>query len=56
MSKYGVFSGPNTGIYGPEKTPYLWTLFTQRINKHVDGEIVAGNAIRLVFMKKKANV
>ena len=30
MSKYGVFSGhyfpvfsPNTGKYGPEKTPYL---------------------------------
>ena len=32
MSKYGVFSGPyfpvfspNTGKYGPEKTPYLDT-------------------------------
>ena len=23
MSKYGLFSGPNTGKYGPEKTPYL---------------------------------
>ena len=23
VSKYGVFSGPNTGEYGPEKTPYL---------------------------------
>ena len=23
MSKYGVFSGPNTGKYGPEKTLYL---------------------------------
>ena len=23
MSKYGVFSGPNTGNYGPEKSPYL---------------------------------
>ena len=35
MSKYGVFPGPffpvfspNTGKYGPEKTPYLGT-FTQ---------------------------
>ena len=25
MSKYGVFSGPNTGKYRPEKTPYLDT-------------------------------
>ena len=23
VSKYGVFSGPNTGKYGSEKTPYL---------------------------------
>ena len=26
VSKYGVFSGPNTGKYGLEKTPYLDTL------------------------------
>ena len=25
MSKYGVLSGPNTGKYGPEITPYLET-------------------------------
>ena len=25
VSKYGVFSGPNAGKYGPEKTPYLGT-------------------------------
>ena len=25
VSKYGIFSGPNTGKYGPEKTPYLDT-------------------------------
>ena len=25
MSKYGVFSGPNAGKYGPEKAPYLDT-------------------------------
>ena len=23
MSKYGVISGPNTGKYGPETTPYF---------------------------------
>ena len=23
VSKYGAFCGPNTGKYGPEKTPYL---------------------------------
>ena len=26
------------------------------INKHLDGEIVTDNVIRLVFMKKKAHV
>ena len=25
VSKYGVFSGPNTGKYGTEKIPYLDT-------------------------------
>ena len=25
VSKYGVFSAPNAGKYGPEKTPYLDT-------------------------------
>ena len=25
VPKYGVFSGPNAGKYGPEKTPYLDT-------------------------------
>ena len=25
MSKHGVISGPNTGKYGPEITPYLDT-------------------------------
>ena len=27
MSKYGVFYGPNTEKYGPEKTPYLDTFY-----------------------------
>ena len=25
VSEYGIFSGPNTGKYGPEKTSYLDT-------------------------------
>ena len=28
MSKHGVISGPNTGKYGPEMTPYLDTFHT----------------------------
>ena len=28
VSKYGVFSGPNTGKYGPVKTPCLDTFHT----------------------------
>ena len=28
VSKYGVFSSPNTGKYGPEKL-CIWTIFTQ---------------------------
>ena len=27
MSKYGGFSGPNTGKYGPEKPSYLDTFY-----------------------------
>ena len=36
MSKYGVFSGPNAGKYGPEKTPYLDTFQALQVglNKH----------------------
>ena len=25
VSKYGVFSGPNAGKYGPKRAPYLKT-------------------------------
>ena len=32
MSKYGVISGPNTGKYGPEITPYLGTFYAIRIH------------------------
>ena len=35
MSKYGVFSGPNTGKYGPEKTPYLDTFHAVQIEKRI---------------------
>ena len=35
MSKYGVFSGPNTGKYGPEKTPYLDNVHAVHDEKNV---------------------
>ena len=40
MSKYEIFSGPNTGKYGPEKTPFLDTSHTvkdikMRIMKYI---------------------
>ena len=31
VSKYGVFSGPNAGKYGPEKTPYVDTFHAVRV-------------------------
>ena len=31
--KYGVFSGPNTGNYGPEKAPYLDTFHAVNFNE-----------------------
>ena len=31
LSKYGVFTGPNTGNYGPEKTPHLDTFHSMLI-------------------------
>ena len=33
VSKYGGFSGPNTGKYGPEKTPYLDIFHTVNQNQ-----------------------
>ena len=33
LSKYGVFSGPNTGKYGPKKTPYLDTFHAVMVAK-----------------------
>ena len=32
-SKYGDFSGPNTGKYGPEKSPYLDTFHALNLQK-----------------------
>ena len=34
-SKYGVFPGPNTEKYGPEKTPYLDTFHAVKTKKIV---------------------
>ena len=31
--KYGAFSGPNKGKYGPEKTPYLDTFYAVKLHK-----------------------
>ena len=33
VSKYGDFSGPNTGKYGPEKTPYLDTFHALNLQR-----------------------
>ena len=33
VSKYGVFSGPNTGNYGSEKAPYLDTFHAVNFNE-----------------------
>ena len=33
VSKYEVFSGPNAGKYGPEKTLYLDTFHTELYTK-----------------------
>ena len=34
--KYGVFSGPNTGEYRPEKTPYLDFFYAVVLNVSVN--------------------
>ena len=33
VSKYGVFSGPNTAKSGPEKAPYLGTFLTVKVRR-----------------------
>ena len=33
VSKYGVFSGPNTGKYGPEITPSLHTFHAVHLSR-----------------------
>ena len=49
VSKYGVFSGPyfpvfspNTGKYGPEKTPYLDTFHAVLTVKFVKYHMIRG--------------
>ena len=43
MFKYGAFSGPNTGKYGPEKTPYLDTFHAVFLIK--------GNTVLVMILK-----
>ena len=35
VSRYGVFSGPNAGKYGPGKTPYLNTFHAMEYIRHL---------------------
>ena len=39
-SKYGVFSGPNTGKHGAEKAPYLGTFHAVKITFHWDNYLI----------------
>ena len=41
MSKYGVFSGPNTEKYRPEKASYLDTLYAVRYDEKVLDRVVS---------------
>ena len=49
VSKYGVFSGPNTGKYSPEETRYLDTFHTVKFSG-----VISSNSF--CFFKKKAIV
>ena len=41
MSKYGVFSCPNTGTYGTEKTPHLDTFHAvSTISTRLSAELI----------------
>ena len=41
MSKYGVFSSPNAGKYGPEKASYLDTFYSVRYYQNVLDRVVS---------------
>ena len=41
MCKYGVLSGPNTGKYGPERTPYLDTFHA--VNNYIYSDVFLTN-------------
>ena len=50
MSKYGVISGPNTGKYGPEITPYLNALYAvNNITTFFDEYIKVNGLIYIVI-------
>ena len=63
MSKYGVFSGPyfpvfspNTGEYGPEKTPYLDTFNAVLIRSMVIKDTAwrwSNEYFKMFFLKKE---
>ena len=56
MSKYRVFSGPNTGKYGPKKTTYLDTFHAMydenfmKIKFNSDDELPLNKAIEIPSM------
>ena len=52
VSKYGIFSGPNTGKYGPEKAPY-WDTFHAVISNHPKDRVSSIKRYSLKNYKKK---
>ena len=45
MSKFGVFSDPNAGKYGPEKTPYVNTFHAVKKRSNLELTIFAVNLL-----------
>ena len=43
VSKFGVFSDPNAGKYGPEKTPYVNTFHAVKKRSNLELTIFAVN-------------
>ena len=47
--KYGVFSGPNKGKYGPEKTPYLDTFYVVKLHEIQKYWIIYSKYVKFKF-------